>query len=169
MGDFLTIALNAKHKKSDFACGESYLDEYLQKYASQDQKRKEAAVFVLTDAERVVIGYYTLSAIHIPLEEFSAGQLKKLRLSPYQKKPATLLGRLAVHQGSKNMRLGELLLIDALKRSYYQSEQVGSMAVVVDALHEQAARFYLTYGFVAFPDNPLRLFLPMKIIGQLFV
>jgi hypothetical protein len=36
-----------------------------------------------------------------------------------------------------------------------------------DARDADIAMFYAQYGFVAFPDQPLRLFLPMKTIGTL--
>ena len=42
------------------------------------------------------------------------------------------------------------------------------MAVVVDAKDDNAASFYRRYGFVGFPDQPRRLFLPMAVIETLF-
>lgn len=165
---FLTGPLNKRHDRTAFTCGEPELDSYLQKYARLDQERKETAVFILPGQDNQIRGYYTLSALHVPIEEFPPEALNKLRLSSYKRKPATLLGRLAVDQKFKGQQLGKHLLLDALKRSFYQSQQIGSMAVVVDALHEQAAQFYLKFGFIPFPSQPLRLFLPMKTIGKLF-
>ncbi len=37
----------------------------------------------------------------------------------------------------------------------------------VDALHEEAARFYTRYGFIPLLDNPPHLYLPMKTIASL--
>ncbi|MCA9395368.1 MAG: GNAT family N-acetyltransferase [Candidatus Omnitrophica bacterium] len=167
-GEFLTEPLHKRHDRKSFSCIEPVLNDYLHKYARLDMERKETAVFVHCDEDGRVRGYYTLSALHVPREDFSAEVLKKLKLSPYKLKPATLLGRLAVDQRCAGRGLGPRLLIDALRRSYYQSEQIGSMAVVVDALHEKAAGFYLKFGFIPFPDQPLRLFLPMKTVGTLF-
>jgi len=166
--DFLTQPLNAKHNRASFSCGESVLDAYLQKYAKHDQKRSETAVFILTSHDHQIIGFYTLSALSVHMDEFPADILKKLRLSSYRQKPATLLGRLAIDEQFQGQHWGTKLLIDALKRSFIQSKQVGSLAVVVDALNDNAARFYHKFGFIPFPSQPLRLFLPIKTINKLF-
>jgi hypothetical protein len=57
--------------------------------------------------------------------------------------------------------------VDALVRSYEISKSVGSFAVVVDPLDEEAERFYTNYGFVLLPDSR-KMFLPMKTVGRLF-
>ncbi len=49
---------------------------------------------------------------------------------------------------------------DALGRCYLLSEQIGSIAVVVDALHKKASSFYESDGFIKLSDGK-RLFLPM--------
>ncbi len=58
--------------------------------------------------------------------------------------------------------------MDALQRSLNQTDKVASFAVVVDAINENARRFYLHFGVQPFQDRPDRLFLPMKTIEQLF-
>ena len=60
-----------------------------------------------------------------------------------------------------------MLLIDALSRCYEISKSVGSFAVVVDPLDEEAERFYTKYGFILLPDSH-KMFLPMKTVGKLF-
>jgi ribosomal protein S18 acetylase RimI-like enzyme len=82
--------------------------------------------------------------------------------------PATLLGRLAVDSKHKGQRLGELLLLDALKRSYEVSlSSVGSMAIIVDPLDEEAVRFYKKYGFILLPDSG-KMFITMDTVSELF-
>jgi ribosomal protein S18 acetylase RimI-like enzyme len=44
--------------------------------------------------------------------------------------------------------------------------QVASLAVVVEAINENAVRFYQKYGFRQFKEYPLKLYLPMKSIAQ---
>jgi predicted GNAT family N-acyltransferase len=167
MREYIAEPLSADHNRADFCCGESTLDDYLRKYAGQDQKRREAAVFIYT-VENQIAGYYTLSALQVDTSEFPEPTLKKLRLSSYPKKPATLLGRLAVDQKFQKNGKGKLILVDALKRSYYQSTQIGSVAVAVDALNDNAPDFYRHFGFVQLTTQPNRLVLPMKTIAGLF-
>jgi hypothetical protein len=56
--------------------------------------------------------------------------------------------------------------MDALHRAFVQSSQIA--AVVVDAIDDQARRFYQHFGFILFPDHPARLFLPMKTVADIF-
>jgi GNAT superfamily N-acetyltransferase len=162
---FITEILNAGHKKSAFSCGEESLDTFIQKLASQHVKSRAAGVFITADAEGRVKGYYTLSSDSIPADLVPEDFRKKL--PRYESLPTTLLGRLAIDRHDQGQGLGELLLIDALHRAYAISEQVGSVAVIVDALNSKAEAFYLQYGFIKLPDRG-RLFLPMKSVKTLF-
>lgn len=93
--------------------------------------------------------------------------IKKLPPS-YRNLPATLLGRLAIANIYKRQKLGELLLIEALKRSYETSlKSVGSMAVIVDPIDDNAIQFYAKYGFVHLTDSG-KMFIPMETISELF-
>ncbi len=166
MVDHLTVPLESKHKKSGFTCGNPYLDNYIQKQAKQDIKRKLSACFVMTNEENVIKGYYTLSNAGIPREAIPE-EIKKKLPRAYESLPVTLLGRLAVNVEFKGLGLGKLLLIDALKRSFKVSKFIGSMAVIVDPIDEEAAAFYDKFGFITLPDSG-KMFLPMETIEQLF-
>ncbi|AGF53584.1 sll7030 (plasmid) [Synechocystis sp. PCC 6803] len=155
------------HQRSDFYCGEASLDTYIQKQASQDLKRKIATIFVLVDnLDKKVLGYYTLSAYTVNIAYLETDFAKGLPRYPML--PATLLGRLAVDQNYKGQGLGELLLIDALKRAWETSQLIASLAVIVEALNDQASNFYIKYGFVPFNQQPSKLYLAMKSVERLF-
>jgi ribosomal protein S18 acetylase RimI-like enzyme len=164
---YLTIPLDPAYDKNSFSCGKPKLDDYLHKQANQDIKRKLSICFILPDKNQRIIGYYTLSNDNISQEDLPENIKKKLPKS-YTNLPTTLLGRLAVDKDFKGQGIGELLLLDALKRSYdVSNESIGSMAVVVDPLDPDAIGFYNKYGFIALQDSG-RMFLPMKTIRELF-
>jgi len=165
MPALVTEPLNTQHLRKEFSCGENVLDVYLKHYAAQDQKRRVAAVFVLPDDDLTVKGYYSLSSTNISSLDLPGKLLKKLPKHPYQ--PATLLGRLAVDHRHQQQGIGEILLLDALRRSYLVSELIGSIAVVVDVLNQNVSGFYLQYGFIPLSDQS-KLFLPIKTVSQLF-
>ncbi|MFQ3613828.1 MAG: GNAT family N-acetyltransferase [Cyanobacteriota bacterium] len=126
-----------------------------------------ATVFVLTEPpDTHVLAYYALSAYTVAVSELEPDLAK--RLPQYPQLPATLLGRLAVDQQHRGKGWGELMLMDALQRSLAASVQVASLAVVAEALDEQAARFYAKYGFQPVQESPLKLYLPMKTVERLF-
>lgn len=160
--------LNSKvHDRGNFSCGESSLDNYIKRRASQDVKKKVSAAFVLVDKPNAeVLGYYTLSSYVIEVESLDSALAKKL--PHYPAFPATLLGRLAVDRSHQGKQLGELLLLDALNRSLSASKEVASLAVIVDALNDRAVQFYLKYAFQQFKGEPMKLYLPMQFIRKLF-
>jgi ribosomal protein S18 acetylase RimI-like enzyme len=82
--------------------------------------------------------------------------------------PATLIGRLARDVAFRRQRVGDLLLLDALKRALGNVGTVASLAVIVDVKDEHARRFYSKYGFLSFPDAKKRMYLPMKTVERLF-
>ena len=163
----LTVVLNSEHRKKEFSCGKEMLDNYLQKQANQDIKRKLAVCFVLNDKENNLLkGYYTLSNNSIP-QELVPSKFKKKFPNSYTSIPTTLLGRLAVDNRYQKQGIGKLLLIDALRRSYVISKSIGSFAVIVDPLDKDAEKFYEQYGFIKLPDSG-KMFLPMDTIKELF-
>jgi len=160
--------LGPHHDRAPFSCGNDSLDRYLKQQAGQDARRLAAAPFVLVASAdpKTVAGYYTLSSHSIDLGELPAAVAKRLPRYPHV--PATLLGRLAVDRRYRGQGLGEILLMDALRRALAQSSQIAAVAVVVDASDDAAARFYRRFGFLSFPERPDRLFLPMKTVALLF-
>ena len=152
-------ALNSKHQRKQFDCGETSLNTYLQQYARQNIKLRINKVFVATpiDSARTVMGYYTLSAGSIGAENLPQAQKRRLPNYPV---PVALLGRLAVDKNYQGQRLGTILLADAIKRVEQASEVLAVYAIVVDALNPSAAEFYQQFGFIVFPEKPLKLFLP---------
>ena len=162
---FITVPLDSAHKKENFNCGKGLLDAYLHKQAKQDVKRRLSACFILPD-ENEIKGYYTLSTAALDRRLLPQEIIKKIPHS-CSDLPAILLGRLAVSKNYQGRGLGEFMLMDALKRSYFISMQVGSMAVIVDPLDEEAVKFYEKYDFISLPDSG-KMFLPMATIAALF-
>jgi predicted GNAT family N-acyltransferase len=159
--------LDKKHNLKDFDCGKELLNNYLKNQAGQDVRRKLAACFVLSEKEtNNVAGYYTLSNNSIPLSNFPEHIQKKLPKS-YHSIPTSLLGRLAIDKKFKGKGIGKILLIDALKRSYEISKEVGSFAVVVDPIDEEAEKFYAKFDFIKLPDSE-KMFIATRTLEELF-
>ena len=165
--EYITVPLNSFYKKKDFKCGKELLDNYIHNQAQQDIKRNLSACFIIADEENNVKGYYTLSNAGIP-RELLPDYIKNKLPESYSNLPATLLGRLAVDKSIAGKGYGELLLMDALKRSYFTSiGSIASIAVIVDPIDQDAIRFYEKYDFILLPDSG-KMFLPMKTMSGLF-
>ncbi|HEV2405358.1 MAG TPA: GNAT family N-acetyltransferase [Ktedonobacterales bacterium] len=162
------FALLSNQDRKAFRCGEPPLDRYLQQQASQDVKRGLAACHVLVDLDNPlqIIGYYTLSNTTVLLDELPQPIQKTAR--PYSRVPAVLIGRLAVDITFQGRGIGDVLLGDALRRILRLSREVGSKLVIVDALNENVIGFYARREFQRLPDQPLRLFLPVTKVSDIF-
>lgn len=159
--------LDKIHNRNDFDCGNELLNNYLKTQAGQDVKRKLSACFVLIETETNAIkGFYTLSNNSIPLNSFPTTIIQKLPKS-YTSIPTTLLGRLAINKKYQGQGIGKILLIDALKRSFQNAQIIGSFAVVVDPIDENAEAFYTKYDFIKLPDSG-KMFMAMKTLNDLF-
>jgi len=154
------------HDRSSFSSGVPELDDYFRERASQDAKRKVAAPFVMLNHERRILGYYTLSAYGVRVGELPPPFAKKLPKYPLI--PATLLGRLALSREHQGQKLGRLLLMDALHRSWKNSAQVASVGVVAEAIDEAARTFYLHHQFIPLLEHPRKLFIAMGTIERAF-
>lgn len=156
--------LGPRHDRAAFSCGEAALDGYLRQQASQDVRRRVAQVFVaLGDQPQEIAGYYSVSAASFRVADLPADQARRM---PHYPVPAALLGRLAVDRAWQGRRLGAFLLLDAVRRVLQASAAMAIYAVAVDAKTEGAARFYQRLGFIPFPSDPGRLFLPLETVAK---
>jgi predicted GNAT family N-acyltransferase len=155
-----------KHDRAAFSCGVAPLDTYLKQQANQEAKRNIAVTYILCEQNSTsIVGYYTLSTASI--ETTQLPEEIRRRLPRYEALPTMLIGRLAVDQQYGGQGFGGHLLVDALRRCFELSKNIGAMAVLVDAKDERAATFYERYGFRRFQDQPSRLYIPMAQIQQL--
>lgn len=149
--------LSPEHDRAAFASGSEPLDRYLREQVTQDTRRRVAACFVALAGGGRIAGYYTLASASIPLADLPASTIKKL--PRYPTVPAVRMRRLAVAQEFKGQGLGGALLADALHRA--SRSEIAAYALMVDAKGEDSGAFYRHHGFIALPDRPLTLFLPL--------
>jgi len=164
MDDWLIERLVASHEREGFSCGKAPLDDFLKTRAGQYERKGVGRTFIaVLHPSKRALGYYTLAAGSIPFAHLPKPRAKKLPKHPV---PVILLGRLAVDQSARRRGLGEYLLFDAFERCLAAAEEVGAYAVEVQAIDEEAQRFYKKYGFVQLADQPLHMFLPIETIQK---
>lgn len=161
--------LSRDHNRAAFSCKHPELELYLRQFALQQARKKIAATTVLLVTDNVTItAYHTLSASAIHPGSLSAEVARKY--PKYSEGlPATLLGRLAVDSKYIGRGHGRQILMNAIEKAFAATSVVASAFLIVRAIDDDAFRFYRKYGFIPFPDDPRRLFLPMYTIAELFV
>lgn len=162
---FQILPIQKEHDRSTFACGHELLDNYLKRQARQDVSRDLSACFVLIGDNRVVYGYYTLSASSISSDVFPDNLKKKLPPS-YHDLPTVLLGRLAIDERLQGQGFGAVLLMDALSRVARIATELGTLALLVDPIDDAAKAFYGRFGFIHLPGSG-KMMLPMQTIQRL--
>lgn len=136
-----------------FDCGEPTLNEWLRSRALKNETTGASRTFVTVEAESgVVAGYYCLSAGSLALDD-SPGRVRRNMPSPI---PIILIGRLAVDLSFSGQGVGASLLQDAILKGVEASRIVGARAFVVDALNDDAERFYRRFGFELMPPAARR-------------
>ena len=158
--------LGPRHDREGFDCGSAELNDYLKKTARQHVEKGLSKTFVLVDdgePERI-LGFLTLTVCEVQAQTLPPKLAKKYP----QHVPAAKLARLAVAKGRQRAGLGKLMMVHALQQAIRVSDSVGIIGFFVDAKDENAGRYYEQYGFVALPDNPLKLFLPLATLKRAF-
>lgn len=151
--------ISESHDVSRFDCGaHESLNDWLKRFALVNQKNESARTYVV-HRNGSVVGYYSVSAGSVSLEEAPVRIAKGLARYPI---PVILLARLAVDKDERGTGLGKALLKDALLRITQAADIVGARAVLVHAIDDQARRFYEHFGFEASPVHEMQLMLLMK-------
>ena len=165
LADWVIEPLSSGHDRSSFSCGKPSLDDFLKtkanRYAKKDMGRTYVAV---RHDENIVRGYFTLSTGSVEFEHLPEETAKKLPTHPI---PVFLLARMAVDQSNQGQGLGKIILIEVLRLSLDAGKTIAAHAIAVDAIDDDARKFYLHFGFKPLTDDPNHLFISMKVVRQL--
>lgn len=154
------LPLTGSHDRAGFACGQPVLDDWLKQVARQHQDKGLSKTFVaaLESRPERICAYYALAVTEVDTRHLPESRRKRLpRLAP-----GVRLGRLAVDRDYQGRGLGELMLFDTIDRTRRIRQHAGLFGLFVDAIDLPAAAFYARYGFEAFADEPLRLFMAIS-------
>ena len=154
--------LTKSHDFATFHCGKPPLDDFLIKYALQNQNSGGARTYVMTRGARVV-GYYSLAPASVVPDDAPSRVVKGQGRYPV---PVILMARFAVDRSEQGKGLGKALLRDAMRRALHGAGAIGGRAFLVHAKDEGARVFYQKFGMEESPTNPLHLFLLFKDIRQ---
>lgn len=158
-----TEPLGPDHVVEGFDCGRPSLDVWLVRYARQAAASGSARTYVTGDAQQGrVVGYHALTAAALERESATARVIKGMPQYPI---PVVLLARLAVDRSVAGHGLGAWLLRDAMIRTLAAAEAIGVRAMVVHAVDQDAAAFYLRHGLEPSPTDPRHLMILIKDIA----
>ena len=147
-----------RHDRNAFACGAPALEDYLRHRAGQHQRDGIATTHVLVDTDQPtqILGYCSLSAAQLHLNELQTADRSRLPAYPV---PAMRMGRLAVATSAQGQGHGRLLLGHAVNLALSVRQSMGVRVLLVDAKDAAAVSFYALHGFRPTTDQALTLYL----------
>ncbi len=113
----------------------------------------------------VLVGYFTLAPCAIETASLPFELTKQL---PEHGLIGAKIGRLATAIPYQGQGYGEFLFLSAMEKFILISDNLGVMALFVDAKDDNVACFYKKLGFEVCSDDPLHLFMPTKKIKKAF-
>lgn len=162
MTDFVSVALGEHHTLNEFDCRVPSLNEWLVAHAVRATVSGTAKTYVWTEpGSDAVVAYYSITPHQIHRDEVSrnlSGGVTNI--------PAYLLARLALDGRLQGRGLGGELLRDALERVVEAAEVASGRLLVVDAIDDQASKFYRKYDFQPVRDNPRRLVVKIATVRK---
>jgi GNAT superfamily N-acetyltransferase len=143
-----------------FDCGQSALNQFLQRFALVNQKSNSAQTYVSCHSGSVA-GFYSLAVGSVGPSNAAPRVIKGI---PQHHVPVMILARLAVDLRHQGAGLGKALLRDALLRTAKAADIAGIRALLVHAKDETARKWHLDWEFEPSPSDPFHLLLLMKDI-----
>jgi len=163
--DWREASITRDHDRAAFDCGVESLNVYLLRYARQNHDAGGSKTFVAASVEdpKRVLGYYSISPGEIRFQ--SLPDLVTRGLGQYNV-PVFRLGRLAVDRTMQGQGVGSGLLAIAAERALRVREEVGGVALAIDAIDASAAGWYALHGALPLADDPLKLVLPLNTLAR---
>jgi len=155
------------HDRAAFSCGVPQIDNYLKLTAKKGSKADVVRVWVIIDAANSIVGFYGINMHAIDVHDMPANYKKKAM--KHGLLPAAFISMIGVDRGLQGKGIGSALVADALNRIARVSDEIGTCVVVLDVFGDddpdavtRRKAYYEDFGFIALPDQPLRLFMPIQ-------
>ncbi|HEY5539970.1 MAG TPA: GNAT family N-acetyltransferase [Coriobacteriia bacterium] len=129
--------------RSQFSCGDPDYDDFIRKYAGQNEFRHRIGRTLVVVEDERVMAYATFTLGELAVDALPEHAAQGL---PRYPAPVLRLARLAVDKACQGNGLGTLLVGEVLKLALRLRDEFCCVAVVVDALRDRQP-FYEAIGF----------------------
>ncbi len=159
--------LNDLHERHDFCCQDRAIQNFCRQGIDRQNRQDIIRAFVARiEPEPAVVGFYYLTTTSWEHED--VGRSVGDRFLMLDKIPAVYLGMLGVHSSADRQGIGTVLMLDAFRRVLAIAENAGVWALTLDAVDEDAARYYERFDFERITPGGLEMFLALGTIKALF-
>lgn len=166
---YSSVPLSEEHHTNFFNCGETSLDDWLNRNALTDHRLGKSKTHVWTDPGGMVIGYYTLLQTTVREDDSQGGLFKRLRPKSFRggELPGILIGKLALDSSLRGQGLGLDLLADAYVAAYEAVQLVGGVLLVIEPGNNEPKlrSLYSEFGFQSY-EGVERMFLNFEAFNE---
>jgi GNAT superfamily N-acetyltransferase len=153
-----TIEALSDQQLDTFDCGDRELNEWLWFHARAATGQGTRTYLLVADDTDQVAGYLAIAPHLVERHEIP----KRVGRGAPRQIPAILLAKLAVDRSHHRTGVGRELLIHALELIIEVSRTAGGKIVVVDAIDDEAVRFYQHHDFVRLQGPARRLVMKLS-------
>jgi GNAT superfamily N-acetyltransferase len=144
--------LAGEHLLEGFDCGSGGLNDWLVRRALRNQSSGTSRTWVVVEIETGrVVAFYASSTASI----LRSSAPKKIGRNQPEELPAVLLARMGVDSRHQGRGLGAALLKHFMLKAIEVAQSIGVRVLLIHAKNENATNFYVRYGFVESPLDPL--------------
>jgi len=161
---FDSVRLDDSHVLGNFDCGNESLNIWLIEHANRADAQGIANVYVWTaPGTSEVSAYFAICPTELVRKESG---LSGSMSGGNSRIPGYLIARLAIDASLRGRGYGSQLLLDALGRVVAASEIGGGRLIVVDAVDDDARRFYEHFHFTPVGMRERRLVMKVSTAVQ---
>ncbi len=151
--------LTGQHLVEGFDCGKPALNEWLIRHALTNQASGTSRTWVVVEAGSPdVVAFYASATASV----LRSSAPKKMQRNQPEEMPAILLARMAVDARHAGRGLGGALLKHFILKAIEVAQSVGVRILLIHAKDDEAKSFYMHYGFVDSPFDPLVLMMLLR-------
>jgi GNAT superfamily N-acetyltransferase len=144
--------LAGEHLLEGFDCDSGGLNDWLVRRALRNQSSGTSRTWVVVEIETGrVVAFYASSTASI----LRSSAPKKIGRNQPEELPAVLLARMGVDSRHQGRGLGAALLKHFMLKAIEVAQSIGVRVLLIHAKNENATNFYVRYGFVESPLDPL--------------
>jgi len=158
---FRVEPLHDGHDLERFDCGIASLNDWLRLHARHATRQGTRTYLLIDDDTHEIAGYFSIAPHLIERHELPP----RVGRGAPRRIPAILLAKLALQRTHHGHGLGGELLIRALETVVTAARTAGGKIAVVDAIDDNASRFYQHHDFEPLTSDPHRLVQKLSTIA----
>jgi GNAT superfamily N-acetyltransferase len=151
--------LTGQHLAEGFDCGKPALNDWLIRHALHNQASGTSRTWVVVEAgSHNVVAFYASATASV----LRLSAPKRMQRNQPEEMPAILLARMGVDARHAGQGLGASLLKHFMLKALEVAQSVGVRLLLIHAKDDEAKSFYMHYGFVESPFDPLVLMMLLR-------